>query len=179
MTEREVVLYIAMSLDGYIADTQGSVSWLGGDNSDSENMGSYMEFYETIDTVIMGYATYKQIITELSPDKWVYEGKKCYILTHRKIDSTEDIIFTDQPMDVLVGELKRETGKNIWICGGANIAAQFMEYDLIDSYAISIIPIILGNGISLFPKSDKSIPLKLISTRSYNGVTDLVYRRRQ
>ena len=80
---RKVVIYIAMSLDGYIADKNGSVSWLGGDGSDKDNFGSYPEFIETVDTVILGYTTYNQIVTELSPDVWPYDGKATYVPTHR------------------------------------------------------------------------------------------------
>lgn len=65
---RKVVLYIAMSLDGYVADENGCVSWLSGDDSDPEATGSYLEFYKTIDTVLMRWRTYNQIITELPPD---------------------------------------------------------------------------------------------------------------
>ena len=64
---RKIVLYIAMSLDGYIADANGGVSWLRGQDPDSESEGSYPEFVRDIDTVVMGWETYHQVITELSP----------------------------------------------------------------------------------------------------------------
>lgn len=65
---RKIVLYIAMSLDGYIADANGGVSWLRGQDPDNESEGSYPEFVRDIDTVVMGWETYYQVITELSPD---------------------------------------------------------------------------------------------------------------
>ncbi len=82
---RKIKLYIAISLDGFIADKNGSVAFLGGDGSDEQNFGSYLDFIETIDTVILGHSTYNQIVTELSPDEWAYKGKTSYVLTHRDI----------------------------------------------------------------------------------------------
>ncbi len=72
---RKTILYIAMSLDGYIADRDGGVAWLAGDGSSPDHPGSYPRFYESIDTVILGYATYRQIVTELFPDGWIYQGE--------------------------------------------------------------------------------------------------------
>ncbi|WP_324824688.1 dihydrofolate reductase family protein [Sinanaerobacter sp. ZZT-01] len=175
---RNIILYIAMSLDGYIADKLGGVGWLGGDNSDPENIGSYSTFIETIDTVILGYKTYQQIVTELSPDAWAYTGLKSYVLTHNKNNSTEEVIFTDKSLADLIAELKSENGKDVWICGGATIANQLINLDLIDRYHISVIPTILGEGIRLFDAHQKELKLQLISTQSYNGIVDLVYECR-
>lgn len=173
---RKVVLYIATSLDGYIADKNSGVSWLSGDGSDNENMGSYQKFYETIDTVISGYNTYHQIVTELSPENWVYSDKKTYVITHRKQQNTHNILFTDDLIS-LVEKLKGEQGKDIWICGGASVINQLLSYNLIDKITLCIIPIILGDGIRLFEKCNEH-KLRLISTESYNGITDLVYEKR-
>ncbi len=175
---RKVVLFIAMSLDGYIADGQGNVDWLNGQNSNEENIDTYSMFIKNVDTVIMGWNTYHQIVTELSPTEWVYAGLTSYVITHRQISSTDKIIFTgNNPCDI-VGELKQEPGKNIWICGGANIIQQLIKADLIDEYYISVIPTILGSGIHLFGTIQKEIKLKLIHTQVYNGITDLIYSRR-
>lgn len=174
----KIVLYIAMSLDGYIADRSGGVEWLGGDGSDPDNQGSYPEFYETVDVVILGYKTYHQIAAELFPDKWYYSGKKSYVLTHRKIESTDEIIFTDREPAKLLTELKENISGNIWICGGADIVNQLIKCDMIDTYCMSVIPTILGKGTSLFDKHDVERKLKLVSTRQYDGIVDLVYERR-
>lgn len=175
---RNVVLYIAMSLDGYIADTKGGVAWLKGDGSDPKNEGSYPAFYDSIDTVILGYKTYHQIATELSPDRWIYSDKKSYVLTHRDLPSTEKIVFTKKEPAELLSELKNNGGGDIWICGGAEIVNQLLESDQIDRYCVSIIPTILGNGISLFHKHSAEYKLRLLSTRQYDGIVDLVYERR-
>ena len=174
----KVVLYIAMSLDGYIADEAGGVEWLSGDGSDQENMGSYNEFIKTIDTVILGYNSYHQVVTELSPDQWVYSGLKSYVITHNPKPATDEIIFTHEPIGELIEKLKQESRKDIWICGGASIVNQCVALDLIDKYHISIIPTILGGGIKLFDNQAAEHKLHLIFTRSYNGISELVYERR-
>ncbi len=175
---RKVILYIATSLDGYIADKNGDVNWLQGDGSDKDNMGSYPEFIDTIDTVILGYSTYNQIITELSVDSWVYAGKTTYVFTSKDIKSDNDeIIITNDNLCEFINFLRQQSGKNIWICGGANIANQLITNDLIDEYHISTIPVILGEGIKLFT-TNKNIKLKLKSTINYNGIVDLVYENR-
>lgn len=175
---RQVVLFIAMSLDGYIADHEGKVDWLGGQGDAGEMTDTYSEFVEHVDTVVMGWNTYHQVITELSPEKWVYSGLDSYVVTHKECPATEMIRFTDENPCSLIKMLKEENGKNIWICGGADIIRQLMAEDLIDVYYISVIPTLLGRGIRLFQDGNKEIPLKLIRTQSYDGITDLVYVRR-
>lgn len=175
---RKVILYIAMSVDGYIAKNNGDVSWLGGDGSDPEALGSYPSFYETIDTVIMGWNTYHQITTELSPERNPYEGKNSYVLTHKNEENKADIFFVNEDIIKFIQTLREQDGKNIWICGGASIAQQLIENDLIDVYHISIMPTLLGQGIKLFSDSANEKQLRLIKTEKYNGIVDLVYEKR-
>ncbi len=177
---REIVLYIAISLDGYVADSKGGVAWLNGDGSKPENMGTYGDLMNSIDTVVMGYSTYNQIITELSPDTWVYAGLQSYVFTHRDIESNSDeIVITSQPIEELLALLKQESGKNIWICGGASIANQVIKSGLVDRYHIAIIPTILGDGIRLFENYDSELQLKLVDTVKYNGIVECVYTPRK
>lgn len=175
---RKVILFIAMSLDGYIADKNGSVEWLDGQSKSEENIDTYSMFIKDVDTVIMGWNTYYQIITELSPTEWVYADLTSYVITHREMVSTKEIIFTSKGVCDIVSKLKQEQGKNIWICGGADIVQQLIKEDLIDEFHISIIPTILGAGIRLFATDSKEIKLKLVHTQTYNGITELIYRRR-
>lgn len=175
---RKAILFIAMSLDGYIADSQGKVDWLGGQGNEEEMIDTYSEFVPQVDTVVMGWNTYHQIVTELSPDEWVYQGLNSYVITHRNLPSTEMIQFSGEDPCSLINALKKEDGKDIFICGGASLVQQLMEKDLIDTYYISVIPMLLGNGIRLFGSTEKRIPLKLVKTRNYDGITDLIYERR-
>lgn len=173
---RKVVLYIAMSLDGYIADKTGGIGFLSGDGSQPQNEGSYAAFVETVDTVILGYTTYRQILEDLSPQEWPYSGKTTYVLTNRGQKPTGEIIFTNQELRSLLNKLKNEKGKDIWICGGASIVNQSLS--VIDRFCVTVIPTILGDGIALFEKQKNELPLKLVSTMQYNGMVDLVYERR-
>lgn len=175
---RYIVLCIAMSLDGYLADEAGDVGWLEGDGSDDGHPGSYPAFIRTVDTVVMGYRTYRKIVTQLSPDSWPYPGKTCYVLTHQRRGFSGGISFTDRALPELLTELKQGQGKDIWICGGASVVNQLIGLDLIDRFCITVVPVILGAGIPLFAQHDRAVRLKLLSTQSYNGMTDLVYERR-
>lgn len=174
---RKISLFIAMSLDGYIADREGGVAWLEGQGDDDENFDSYAAFIKDIDTAVMGWRTYHQIATELAPDEWPYEDLTTYVITHNRMDSSEKIRFTDAGPAALVKKLRTENGKGIWICGGASIVQQLVAEDLIDCYFITIIPVLLGCGIRLFEHGTDKIKLRLLETRSYNGMTDLVYIR--
>ena len=128
---RKVVLFIAMSLDGYIADEHGRVDWLNGQDMSVENMDTYSAFVRDVDTVIMGWDTYHQIVTELSPEEWIYADLTSYVITHRKLSSEKGIFFTGKEPSALVRELKSKEGKSIWICGGASIVQQLVQNDLI------------------------------------------------
>ena len=107
---KEVKLFIAMSLDGYIADSKGGVDWLGGQGND-DNIDAYSEFVKDIDTVIMGWNTYHQIITELSPDEWVYDNLTTYVVTHNRKTSSDKIRFTNESPVDLIKKLREENGK--------------------------------------------------------------------
>lgn len=175
---RKISLFIAMSLDGYIADSRGGVDWLAGQENDQENIDVYSDFVKDIDTVLMGWNTYHQIVTELSPDKWVYDDFTTYVVTHNKHTSSDKIYFTGESPAELVKKLREGNGKDVWICGGANLIQQLVREDLIDCYYITVIPTILGSGIRLFEYTKHEIKLRLLSIQSYNGMTDLIYTRR-
>lgn len=175
---RKVTLYIAMSLDGCIAGNDGNVDWLNGQSSDTENIDTYSIFVKEVDTVVMGWKTYHQVTTELSPNKWIYSELTSYIITHKILPSTNNLKFVqDDPCNV-IQKLKQKPGRGIWICGGANIIQPLVKADLIDEYYISIIPTLLGSGIRLWGETEKELKLKLLHTQSYNGIMELVYTRR-
>ena len=138
----------------------------------------YTEFTKDIDTVLMGWNTSHQVVTELSPQEWVYNKFTTYVLTHKECNSSQQIHFTSENPVLLLERLKQEAGKDIWICGGANLVQQLVSKNMIDKYYISVIPTLLGNGVRLLGNIDREIKLRLCKTQTYNGITDLIYMRR-
>lgn len=184
--DRKVILYIAVSLDGFIADKDGSVDWLSGEENDTtsdsstvaQENNSYEELLKDIDTIIMGMTTYRQVVTELSPDVWPYQGIKSYILTSKPEQDKEDIIFVNTNVKNLIKQLKEQEGKDIWIVGGANVANQLIKDNMIDEYQITTMPIILGQGIRLFEQDNKTIYLQLDSVKQYDDMVLSIYSRK-
>ncbi|MBS6216184.1 MAG: dihydrofolate reductase [Clostridiales bacterium] len=174
----KTVLYLAVSVDGYLADERGGVSWLAGDGSEPDAPGSYPAFLGTVDAVVMGWTTYHRLVTELSPDRWPYEGRPCYVVTLRKEVDREGIFFWNGELTVLADQLKAEHGGNVWICGGASVAGQLLKEGRVDRLWLSIIPTVLGKGVRLFPELSQELPLKLVGTERWNGIVDLVYEKR-
>lgn len=175
---RSVNLFIAMSLDGYIADKNGDVSWLGGEAQEENDMVSYEKFIKDMDTVIMGAKTYRQLVEDILPNEWYYSDLTTYVITHHPEISSENIKFTKEDPINLIARLRKEPGKGIWICGGASVINQLIKADFIDKYIINVIPTLLGGGIPLFSSMEMEKKLKLIGTKTYNGIVDLVYERR-
>lgn len=175
---RPVILYIAMSLDGYIADPGGGVGWMTGQTGAGEDDGAYEAFVDTVDTVVMGWNTYHQITSELSPGQWPYEGLASYVLTHRAPPPAPGIRFVQEDPCALVRRLREGPGKGIWVCGGAAVAQPLMQDGLIDRYHLSVIPTLLGGGIPLFGALPRQQPLRLLSAQSRDGILALVYQPR-
>lgn len=177
--DRKIILYIAISLDGFIADQKGCVNWLGGHDSNYQGDYGYGEFTETIDTVVMGMSTYLQIKNDLSPSEWPYPTMKSYVFTHQKLNHTADVEFISEDIVRFIKDLKKQPGKAIWISGGASIANQLVQANLIDEYQLSIMPIILGSGIRLFTENNPTTKLHLERITPINGVINTVYTRNQ
>ncbi|MDE6762187.1 MAG: dihydrofolate reductase family protein [Oscillospiraceae bacterium] len=171
---RKVILYIAMSLDGYIADVNGKVDWLDGYDSGD----SYSDFVKEIDTVVMGNKTYRQVVTELSPDEWVYKDFTSYVITNNTDHKDGNVIFYNgSPCDLIKGIIERN-GRNIWVCGGADIVRQLMSDGLIDRFHIFVIPVILGGGVRLFANSDEKVELRLLKEKVCNDIIEVIYEKR-
>lgn len=172
---RTVILYIAMSLDGYIADKNGGVDWLGGHGGPEEPLDTYPELLRQADTVVLGWNTYHQIVTELSPESWVYEQLTSYVITHRTLPDTPNIRFVQEDPCALVSRLKQTPGGAVWVCGGAGIIQPLVRGGLIDEYRISVIPTLLGDGIRLFEPAEQTTRLHLERVLSAGGIAELTY----
>lgn len=154
------------------------MDWLNGQDSEADNVDTYSAFIKDVDTVVMGWNTYHQVATELSPKEWVYSALTSYVITHRALPSTEKIRFVREDPCRVVQRLRQEPGRGIWICGGASIVQPLVRAELIDEYHIAVIPTLLGSGIRLWGETEREMKLKLTGTQSYNGITELVYTRR-
>ncbi len=146
---RNIVLYIAVSLDGYIARNNGAVDWLRGNSGNPNVDAGFDEFYSSIDTVVMGKTTYEQVVNELSPSIWVYEGKKCYVAT-KNFEVNNRVEYIAEDVTGFINKLKGQQGKDIWLVGGGKLIDNFIKQNLVDKYIITIIPTILGEGIPFF-----------------------------
>ncbi|MEM5016715.1 dihydrofolate reductase family protein [Metabacillus indicus] len=171
---RKVVLYIGVSLDGYIARRDGSIDWLDEANGEGDN--GYSEFLKTIDTVIMGKKTYDHVL-ELTNHKYPYEGMKSFIYTRSESRTEGDLIFTKDKPEALIDQLKKEEGADIWMVGGAEILDDFMKKDLIDEYIITTVPVILGDGIPLFRPGNPETKLSYKRTVRFGDYVQSHYTR--
>jgi dihydrofolate reductase len=163
----KIILYIASSLDGYIARENGDVDWLP-INTDS----GYDNFYKSIDTVIMGKKTYDQILTF---GDYPYKGKKSYVFTRNdSLTKDENVEFASN-VEEFSRNLVSSKG-NIWLVGGSELFSAFLEHKLVDEIILSIIPTVLGKGIPLFQNINQEANLKLIKTTEYSGFVELTYK---
>lgn len=169
-----VVLYIACSLDGYIADPDGGIDWLTAFDQPDEDY-DYTAFVQRLGAIIMGGKTYRQA---LGFGPWPYQGIPCHIVTTQPLAGPPDASISAFNGDVreLAAQVRQETGKDVWLIGGSEIITQFANAGLIDEYIISIIPLLLGQGIPLFRAIDARHRLTLTGSTSYpNGIVQLHY----
>jgi len=166
---RKIKLFIACSLDGYIAKEDGSVNWL----PQSKDSG-YNNFYKSIDTVLMGKKTYEQILTF---GKYPYKDKTSYVFTRKPNQKKKDenVEFTSDAEE-FTRELVLSSGKDIWLVGGSDIVTTFLNLKFIDEIILSVIPVVLGKGIPLFKNIRKEIKLELIKTTEYDELVELRYK---
>jgi Dihydrofolate reductase len=173
---KKIKLYIAVSLDGYIARSNGDIDWLTEYPINSETNYGYNEFYKSIDTVIMGGRTYRDILC--MDVIFPYKDKTTYVVTRNPLSEKENIHFvTDNIIDTVLN-LREKEGQDIWLVGGGELITMLLNKDLIDEMVITYIPVILGNGISLFPNSPKESKWKLGNSIQFtNDVLQAIYTR--
>lgn len=172
MNERKLVLYIAASLDGYIAAEGHKLDWLF--NVEGEGDNGYSVFYDTIDTVIMGRITYDWIIEHEQGD-FPYKGKACYVFSRSKMEVNEDVTFIQGDVTEFTKILKNKTGKKIWLVGGGELLDAFIKENLVDEMIVTIAPVLLGGGIPLFKKNRFQTSLSLKTVNRFNQFTELHY----
>jgi len=164
---KKVILYIAVSVDGFIAAKDLSVKWL--DKYFSKEMeGNYKKFFKEINTIIVGNTTHKQF-----PQK--YEGKPTFVFSKKKKGKDENITYVKGNAKNFLKKYKPK-GK-IWLLGGAEIINHFLKEKLVDEMRIFVMPELLGEGVRLFKEGNKNKMFKLIGKKSYGDVIELHYKK--
>ena len=168
----QVVYYVAASLDGFIATTDGSVEWLEPFEGSGEDYG-YADFLAGVDGLLLGSRTYEQSLTF---GQWPYAAKPAWIFSHRPIGAVQGVAVTDRtPAEVVAGAADRGL-RRLWLVGGASLAASFRSAGLITEYVVSVMPVVLGGGIPLFAGPGPRERLRLLDTTRYgDGVVQLRY----
>ena len=175
MEKRKLVVFIATSLDGFIARPNDDLSFLSMVQQEGEDYG-YAEFMAGIDTVILGRRTYDWILKEAG--ELQYGDREVFVITRSKRPPEGKVVFYSGNLVSLVNTLKTLNGKNIFCDGGAEVVNELLRNDLVDELIISIIPILLGDGIRLFKDGRPEQTLKLASSKSYeSGLVQVYYLR--
>lgn len=171
----QFVLYIDQSLDGYIADIQGSTNWLHElPNPDQSDYG-FHEFLAGVGQVLMGRKTYESILGFDIP--WPYPQQLSYILSRKNLGDLPEGIEQLHQLDTnTVQQLKSKSEKDIWLIGGGELVKQSIEAKLLDKIILFTMPISLGKGIRLFPESEVQSHWKLSRCEVYSsGVIEHEY----
>lgn len=165
---RTVNLFIATSLDGYIARKNGEVDWLFTD----QDYG-YTAFFDGIETLLMGRRTYEQVLTF---GEYPYGAKEAYVFSRVQRDRTEHVNFVAEEPATFVRDLKGRPGGDIWLVGGAALVRELLAAKLVDRLILAVHPLILGEGLPLFLGPLPEIPLRLTGHQGFDtGLVQLVY----
>jgi dihydrofolate reductase len=167
-------VFIAVSLDGFIARSDGNVDWLSLVESPGEDYG-YQRFFDSIDTLVVGRSTYD---LALGFEPWPYHGKRCIVLSHRAAPPRHGEEFFAGEVNELAARLEGEGAKRVYVDGGA-VIRQFLAAGLVSELTLSVIPVLLGEGIALFggDASARDSRLELLGAQSFpSGLVQLRYR---
>jgi len=170
---RKVVLGLGISLDGYIARPDGAVDFLFMPRDYS--MGP---FFATIDTAIMGRKTY-DVAVKMGGGAFGDSKMKNYVFSHSQPPGERGgVTFVNESPKNFVENVRKGPGKNIWLMGGGELARDFLKDDLVDELYIGIVPILIGEGLPLFPSGFPQREFTLLENKSYSkGLIALKYAR--
>ena len=176
---RSLFIYIATSLDGYIAKPNDDLSFLKLVEKEDEDYG-YAAFTATIDTIILGRKTYDWVLREIGSSHYDNGDRDVYVITRIEKPSVGRTIFYAGDLAKLVRELKSREGKNIYCDGGAEIIDTLLKEDLVDELIISIISILVGNGTRRFKDGRPEQKLELVNTKTFDtGLVQVHYKRKR
>lgn len=175
--DSRVTIHMAASLDGFIARRDGSVDWLetsddfeGGEALDPEYVE---EFLGTIDCYVMGSRTYETALGfEARGFGWSYGDKPTFVLTSRELLKTRNTVeFLSGDLRTLVNERLKPAFRSIWFVGGGAVAGECLRLGLADEVRYSILPILIGDGVSFFEGLDEDVQLHLLEVKAYKSGT--------
>lgn len=169
-TRPQISVYIAMSIDGYIARKDHSLDWMDRVGGFDEDYG-FQQHLSSIDALIIGRKTYEVATTVTDP----YPGKRVVVLSKSLQTVREGMELYSGDLAELVARMHSEGVKHIWVDGGVTIT-QFLSLGMVDTLTLSIIPIVLGSGLPLFHLIDKEISCRLLSSQGYaSGLVQVKY----
>lgn len=176
---RKIKVFIAASLDGYIAKPQDDLSFLKLVEQEGEDYG-YAAFTATIDTIILGRKTYDWVVREVGAEHYEHGERDIYVITRTARPSQGRTRFHSGPLRDLVQQLQGQPGKDIYCDGGAEVIHALLQEDLIDEFILSIVPVLLGAGTRLFRDERPEQLLALASAKTFDsGLVQLHYRRKR
>src|SRR5690606_6266506 len=174
---RKLSLFIAMSLDGYIAKPNDDLSFLKRVEKQGEDYG-YSTFTQTIDTLIVGRRTYDYVLENVGQSHYDNGQRDVYVLTRTARPQIGRTIFYTGSLQSLVAKLKSDKGKNIYCDGGAQVINELLKDSLIDEFIISVVPVLLGAGTRLFKGGAPEQSLTFVTARTYDtGLVQLHYAK--
>lgn len=173
----KISVYIATTIDGFIAREEGDVSWLDDYDQDPGEDCGFGSFFASVDCLVMGRKTFEKV---LSFGEWPYGDKKVVVLSSNDVEIPEELSSTVEcmsgsPMEI-VERLSQRGFEHLYIDGGATIRG-FLAAGMVDSLILTRVPLVLGSGISLFDGLAEEIPLQHVATQSFpNGLVQDEYR---
>lgn len=176
--KRKIIVYISASVDGYIARPDGDVEWL--DRPRPKGNYGMGELFKSIDTILWGRKTYSKGI-EMGMEKRMASGFGAgiqnYVFSREAQESkVAGFQFVDEPIRAFAQGLRKKRGKSIWMMGGGEIIASFLDDGEIDEFIINVVLILIGEGIPLIQPRHRLIRLKLLSSNKFpDGVVTLHY----
>ncbi len=175
---RKLIIFIASSLDGYIAAPGDDLEFLKIVDKPGEDYG-YTSFIANVDTILLGRKTYDWVKNHSGSSHYDKGDYKVFVITRTERPDSGNTSFYTGDFIALAKRLKSEAGKFIYCDGGAEVIHQLLENDLVDEMIISVIPVLVGNGVRLFKDSRPEQRLTLVNVKSYDtGLVQLHYKRR-
>ena len=172
---RNIVYYVAASLDGFISGPDGDISGFNG-TAESDGIIKYFDDLKNFDTVIMGRNTYEfGYKFGLKPGERAYPHMEHFVFSNSlQFRSPENAVKVIKPEIEIMKEIKGKNGTDIYLCGGGQFAGWLLDHGMIDQIIVKLNPIILSEGIQMFGSSKRKVYLELIESKTYSHGLQLI-----